>query len=187
MQDNAKSDIDFQPKTKEYSYSTKAGASKKYGIYLLTGVIFLVIILLGALYYLNNSENINSDNIKTATKQEVSQNTKNLGAPFYNPNLKQTVASAIFVGINKNNLKVQTSEGNTTFTIDSNTTFGSLVANSNTNSTSGGVLDPGRTYYTAEVFAKEVPKGSFLQIFYTTNGANSKAIKIFYIPGHKFN
>lgn len=182
MLNDTKSDIDFQPKTKEYSYSTKGGTSKKFGIYLLAGAILLIIILVGALYYLNNS-----GNIKTLTKQEISQNAKNLGAPTYNPDSKQTAVSTIFIGLNKNNLEVQTSEGNTTFAIDSNTTFGSLVANSNTNSTSGGVLDPGRIYYTAEAFAKEVPKGSFLQIFYTTSGANSKAVKVYYIPNHKFN
>ena len=182
MPNNEQSDIDFQPETKEYSYSTKAGASKKYRIYLLVGIVILVIILLSALAYLNNSGNVNT----TATKQEVSQNTKNLGAPFYNPDLKQTVASAIFVGINKNNLEVQTSEGKKTFTIDSNTTFESLVANSNTNATNGGTLSKEQTY-TLDTFTNEVPKGSFLQIFYTINEANPKAVKVYYVSGHKFN
>lgn len=64
-------DINFQPKTKGYSYSTNGGSSKNsnpktkdYRIYLLTGISLLIIILLAALLYLNNF-----GNIKTATKQ----------------------------------------------------------------------------------------------------------------------
>lgn len=72
MPHNAKSDIDFQPKTKEYSYSTKATTSKKYGIYLLVGIVILIIILLSALAYLNNS-----GNVKTTTTKEFNLRNKN--------------------------------------------------------------------------------------------------------------
>ena len=71
MPSNTQQDIDFQPKTKEFSYSTKGGASKKYGIYLLVGIVILIIILLSALLYLNNS-----GNIKTATKNQVNLQKK---------------------------------------------------------------------------------------------------------------
>ena len=118
--------------------------------------------------------------------EDYTKYAKNLDKPTYNSDLKQTVASAIFVGINKNNLEVETSEGKKTFVIDSNTTFESLVANSNANATNGGTLSKEQTY-TLDTFTNEVPKGSFLQIFYTTNGANSKTVKIYYIPDYKFN
>lgn len=181
MPNNTKSDIDFQPKTKEYSYSSKSKTSKNYRVYLLVGIILLIVILLSTLLYLNNV-----GNIKTITKQEVSQNAKTLGAPYYNPDSKQTVISAVFIGLNKNNLEVQTSEGKMILTLNSNTSLESLVPNSNSNATNGGTLSKGQTY-TLDTFANQVPKGSFLQIFYVTEGKNLKAVKIYYLPDHEFN
>lgn len=183
------------------------------GLFEASFVLIIIIVLFGLLNYFNilslsklypntfgflphkvTSSNLNKPNttvpMSTKNPQQVLEDytkyAKNLDKPTYNSDLKQTVASAIFVGINKNNLEVETSEGKKTFVIDSNTTFESLVANSNANATNGGTLSKEQTY-TLDTFTNEVPKGSFLQIFYTTNGANSKTVKIYYIPDYKFN
>ncbi len=175
-------DIAFQPITEGYSYSANGGFSKKYGVYLLVGIILLITILLAAFAYLNNF-----GNIKTATtKQEYLQYTKKLDKPFYNQDLKQTVVSAIFIGINKNNLEAETSEGKMTFAVNSNTILQNLIANTDSNATNGGTLDSGQTY-TLATFANQVPKSSFLQIFYITGGKSLKAIKIYYFPDYEFN
>ena len=185
---NENQDTTFQPKTQEYSYNANKSSfenpkpkSKNHIVDLLISIILLIIISLAAFFYLKNS-----GNIKTLTKQEISQNAKNLGAPSYNPDLKQTVVNAIFIKLTKDNLEVEASMGKMTFAVDSNTILQSLIANSKSNAKNGGTLDSGQTY-TPDNFANQVPKGSFLQIFYVTEGKNLKAIKVYYIPNHKFN
>lgn len=183
------------------------------GLFEISFVAIIVLLFFGILNYFNIlslsklypntfgflphktiSSNINTPNtnvpIQSKNPQQVleeyAKNTKNLDKPFYNPDLKQTVISAIFTGLNQNNLGVETSVGKMNFTVDSSTILQSLIANPNSTATNGGTLDSEQTY-TLDTFTSKVPKGSFLQIFYITEGKNLKAVKVYYIPDYKFN
>ncbi len=183
------------------------------GLFEVSFVLIIIIVLFGTLNYFNilslsalypnqlgflphkvTSSNISKPNttvlMPTKNPQQVLEDyakyAKNLGAPFYNQDLKQTVVNAIFTGFNLNSLEAETSVGKMAFAVDSSTTFESLIANPNANATNGGTLDNGQTY-TLDTFANQIPKGSFLQIFYVTEGKNLKAVKVYYISGHKFN
>ncbi len=183
------------------------------GLFEISFVLIFIVVIFGTLNYFNilslsalypnqlgflphqaTSSNLNKPNatVPMSTKnpqqflEDYAKYAKNLDKPTYNSDLKQTVISAIFTGFNQNNLEAETSEGKMTFAVDSNTILQSLIANPNSNAKNGGTLDNGQTY-TLDAFANQVPKGSFLQIFYTTNGATLKAVNVNYIPGHKFN
>ncbi len=83
MQKVNNKDIDFQPITEGYSYSANGGSSKnsnsqnkKYGVYLLVGIILLITILLAAFFYLNNS-GVNFLSQKPLNLQEKNSPTDN--------------------------------------------------------------------------------------------------------------
>lgn len=183
------------------------------GLFEISFVLIIIIVLFGILNYFNilslstlypnqlgflphkvTSSNLNKPNttvpMSTKNPQQVLEDStkyaKNLDKPTYNSDLKQTVVNAIFTGFNLNNLEAETSVGKMDFAVDSSTVLQSLIANPNPNTTNGGTLSNGQAY-TSTDFENQVPKGSFLQIFYVTEGKNLKAVKVYYISGHKFN
>lgn len=180
MQDNAKSDIDFQPETKEYSYSTKAGASKKYGIYLLVGIVILVIILLSALAYLNNSGKLNT----TATKEQLEEYqtyVKQKGfadATSYTNDLKNWSVEGLYAGYENNEIYVVTTKGLVKFPINQSANFETTIIDKNL----GGAFRTTETYK-LDKFLQTVTTGKFLQIYYTKlSNKDIITTKIIYYP-----
>ena len=181
------------------------------GMFEASFVLIIIIVLFGVLNYFNIlslssiypnqlgflphraiSSNFNKPNatgiIPTKNPQQTSgdyaKNAKNLDDPTYNSDLKQTVVSAIFIGLNQNILEADAFGKKMIFVTDSNTVFQSLIADPSSTATNGGLLNNGQIY-TPDAFVNQVPKGSLLQIFYT-EGQSLKAIKVNYIPDYKF-
>jgi len=176
------------------------------GLFEISFVVIIVLLFFGILNYFNilslsklypntfgflpHKTTSSSQNLpKTTTTKNTQQasqsyvnNAKKLDKPTYNSDLKQTVVSAIFTNLTKNNLEVEASVGKMTFAVDSSTILQSLIVNPNPAATNGGTLDSGQTY-TLDTFANQVPKGSLLQIFYVTEGKNLKAVKAIIFQG----
>ena len=168
MPNNEQSDIDFQPKTKEYAYSAKAGASKKYGIYLLVGIVILIIILLSALLYLNNSGNINT----TATKEQLEEYqtyVKQKGfadALSYSNDSKSWSVEGLYAGYKNNIVDLVTTKGLIKFPISGATGFETIIIVKGSKEEGGGTFRTVGTYK-LDKFLQTVTAGKFLQIYYT--------------------
>ena len=132
---------------------------------------------------LNQNKNATTNLTNSQITNPYTEKVKKLDKPAYNTDLKQTIGTGFFTGVSGNKLEVETAIGKLSFTIEADTLLQKMTTQPVNTTTNGTVVEPSKTYSLTD-FAKEIPAGSYLQIFYNDT-TNLKAITVDYIPNYR--
>lgn len=162
--------------------------NKKLALLVLSFIIVIVLAIL-AINFNYLGKNVQPQPLQPASKADqkyIQYASSHFAIPLFNSDMNEYIAEGIYYNFGSNSIDVVTANGIENFLVNSSTTLQALKGQSQTGTEKGGVLETTNTY-TLDSFNKEVPKYSYLQIFYTTSGNTKTANTINYFPDNKLN